>query len=1103
MRILVKRTRSLRLSPFVVMAVVAALVFVGAGVAYAAAYTTLTMAGTAGVTGSANGTGPAASFNNASAVAVDGAGTVYVADTLNNTIRKITPLGAVTTFAGTAGSAGSTDAVGPAARFSAPQGIAVDATGNVYVADTGNSTIRKITSGGSVSTLAGTAGSFGATDSVGAAASFDTPSALAVDGSGNVFVADTANSTIRKITPGGSVSTWAGTAGVFGSNDANGPSASFTAPQGIAVDGSGNVFVADTGNSTIREIDSAQNVTTFAGTAGTFSFAEGTGAAAFFNSPEGVAVDGSGNVWVSDSSNELIRMLTPGAVSSTVAGSLGVAGSADGLSATFNLPWGIAADKNGVIYVADSLNNTIRKLALSSATFAIVPTAGLHGSIAPPTTQTVAAGADSTFTITPDANYHVANVLVDGSSVGAPTTYVFKGVTASHTIDASFAINTFTIRATAGAGGLISPSGTQTVDAGTNTTFTITPNTGFHIVDVLVDLASQGPITTFTFNNVVANHTISAVFAPDTFTLAPTAGPNGSISPPTTQTVNFGTNTTFTITPNVGYHVVDVLVDTISQGAITSFTFTNVQANHTISATFSINTYTLAPTAGPNGAISPPTTQTVNAGTNTTFTITPNAGYHVVSVLVDSVSQGAITSFTFTNVLANHTISATFAINTFTLTPTAGANGAISPSGVQTVNFGTNTTFTITPNTGFHVLSVLVDTVPQGAITSFTFTNVQANHTISATFEANPDTTAPNTISDALASYLNSATIHLTATDNVGGSGVASTFYRLDGGTQTAGTTIVVSTYGTHGLEFWSVDTSGNIETPHKNASFFIDDNIAPSTTSDAVASYVGTATIHLTGTDNVGGSGVASTFYRLDGGTQTAGTTIVATGLGSHSLEFWSVDVATNAETPHHTVNFAVTSADTTPPTTTSDAVASYVGTATIHLTATDNVGGSGVANTFYRLDGGTQTAGTTIVATGVGAHSLEFWSVDVAANVETPHHTVNFAITPVVSPTTITIRSTSLSVRRPSSFILSGLVTPQTVIGTNIQVMVKKPNKAYFSYSSLRTVYSNAGVASWFYRYTAIRTLVAGTYRFYAFVPASASFLRSQSSTLNVQIR
>ncbi len=221
-----------------VVAILTAVVSVIAGSAQAGPYIFQTLAGVSAI-GSSDGSGSAARFFSPSGVAVDSSGTVYVADTGNNTIRKITSGGAVTTLAGLAGSSGSADGTGPGARFSRPTGVAVDVSGTVYVADTGNNTIRKITSGGTVTTLAGLAGSFGSNDGTGSAARFSFPGGVAVDSSGTVYVADTNNQTIRIVTSGGSVTTLAGLSGIPGAADGTGSTARFSFPRAIAVDSSG------------------------------------------------------------------------------------------------------------------------------------------------------------------------------------------------------------------------------------------------------------------------------------------------------------------------------------------------------------------------------------------------------------------------------------------------------------------------------------------------------------------------------------------------------------------------------------------------------------------------------------------------------------------------------------------------------------------------------------------------------------------------------------------------------------------------------------------------------------------------------------------------
>jgi len=228
------------------------------------------------------------------------------------------------------------------------------------------------------------------------------------------------------------------------------------------------------------------------------------------------------------------------------------------------------------------------------------------------------------------------------------------------------------------------------------------------------------------------------VYSLTQYLITTSAGTHGSISPSGDVAVVSGQNQSFTITPDSGYLVSDVQVDGTSVGAVTTYTFSNVTAAHTISATFAaIPTYLLTATAGPNGGISPVGDVSVLQGANQTFTFTPADGYTVATVMVDGVDQGPRSSYTFSNVAASHTIHVTFAVPAqFTITASAGANGSISPTGAVSVTQGTNQTFTITADNTFAVTDVLVDGVSVGSRTSYTFTNVQGNHTIAASFGA-------------------------------------------------------------------------------------------------------------------------------------------------------------------------------------------------------------------------------------------------------------------------------------------------------------------------------------------------------------------------------
>ena len=378
-----------------------------------------TVAGLAGI-GSLDGAGSAARFYQPGGVAVDGSGNIYVADTYNDTIRKVSSFGQVTTIAGLARYAGGQDGTGGTARFSHPSSVAVDGSGNAYVADSENNTIRQVTPLGAVTTIAGLRQSFGSADGTNSAARFYEPSGVAVDGSNNVYVADKYNHTLRRVAPGGVVTTVAGLAGSPGSADGAGSVARFNLPSGVAVDGSGNIYVADTGNHTIRKVTFGGVVTTFAGLAAVFGSADGTGSAVRFYHPSGVAVDNWGNVYVADSGNFSIRKVTPAGIVTTVAGSTGNYGTADGTgsAARFFEPLGVAVDGSGNIYVADYYNNDIR-----------------FGISAPPKLSIVANGPNSVSVLWPNTPTWVLQQTSDlGSGSWTASSFSISTVNSTNSI---------------------------------------------------------------------------------------------------------------------------------------------------------------------------------------------------------------------------------------------------------------------------------------------------------------------------------------------------------------------------------------------------------------------------------------------------------------------------------------------------------------------------------------------------------------------------------------------------------------------------------------------------------------------------------------------
>ena len=317
---------------------------------------TILLAGQVGVGGSVDGLGSQALFRLPNSIAVDQVGDVYVADTANNTLRKIAPDGRVSTLAGVAGTHGHADAdnAGSDARFWAPFGVAVDSAGNVYVADTANNLIREITPNGVVSTLAGIPGHAGHKDGAGRVAEFRNPWGVAVDDSGNVFVADMSNDLIRKISPSGTVTTLAGRLESGGSADGVGTAARFNHPFALTVDHADNIYVSDSANDTVRKITPGGAVTTLAGLPGVAGNVDGDGRSARFSNPQGLTVDDRGNIYVADTDNNLIRKITPSGTVTTLPVITGAVGQ-------LNRPAGVAIDHAGNLYIADTGNHVIRK----------------------------------------------------------------------------------------------------------------------------------------------------------------------------------------------------------------------------------------------------------------------------------------------------------------------------------------------------------------------------------------------------------------------------------------------------------------------------------------------------------------------------------------------------------------------------------------------------------------------------------------------------------------------------------------------------------------------------------------------------------------------
>lgn len=312
--------------------------------------------------GSANGNGTAASFNAPADVVIDQIGNLYVSEAGNHMIRRVTANGIVTTYVGNT-TGGFVNGTGTTASFSSMQGIAIDASGNLYVADSGNQVIRKVAVGGIVTTFAGS-GVAGADNGPAATASFNAPAGVALDAAGNVYVADFGNKMIRKISTTGIVSTLAGN-GTTGYNNGVGAAASFTSPVRLVVDGNGNLYVSDL--SLVRKIAPDGTVSTFAGnvpTSGYSTRVDGKGTAAGIVVADGIAMDAAGNIYLGD--ENVIRAITPDGTVTTIAGG-GTGTTTDGPAnkASFGILRGVAVNPAAnLMYVTDYFTSLVRKISL-------------------------------------------------------------------------------------------------------------------------------------------------------------------------------------------------------------------------------------------------------------------------------------------------------------------------------------------------------------------------------------------------------------------------------------------------------------------------------------------------------------------------------------------------------------------------------------------------------------------------------------------------------------------------------------------------------------------------------------------------------------------
>jgi hypothetical protein len=395
----------------------------------------------------------------------------------------------------------------------------------------------------------------------------------------------------------------------------------------------------------------------------------------------------------------------------------------------------------------DIMSTQLINVVYAPKTINITTQAFGNGTVTAGTSFTYTPAFVYNYTAVPATGYYISAILVNDVPVTVANAMSFVGqltnITDDKAIKVYFEPLTFDITATCGLGGTILPNGGATYNYGVSQDYVITAETGYTIASVVVDgtpVTVPANATTFThsFNNITANHTIAATFAINTYTITASSDANGSVTPAGVSTVNYNGSQVYTIAPATGYHILDVLVDGISMGPIGTYTFANVMANHTIAATFAMNTYTLTASINGNGTITPAGVTTVNYGATQTYTITPATGSVLVNVIVDGTPMGVVTSYTFTNITTNHTIQAITSSASYTITVTQPANGSITP-GTQVVTYGATPSFTVMPNTGYNIATITVNGTPvtftpnAAGTAVITLPAVAANATVTAT----------------------------------------------------------------------------------------------------------------------------------------------------------------------------------------------------------------------------------------------------------------------------------------------------------------------------------------------------------------------------------
>ena len=608
--------------------------------------------------------------------------------------------------------------------------------------------------------------------------------------------------------------------------------------------------------------------------------------------------------------------------------------------------------------------------AVLTDTFTLTPSAGDNGTITPATPVVINDNGSQAFTVSPDAHYRVLSFTAGGVAVvqDSENHYTVSHVTEEMAVRVEFTPITFTITASAGTGGTLTPSGAVTVQEGSDQRFTLTPNDGYELAELRVDGTPVTLSSNHTFTGITADHTLSVTFKKKTYTITLVDPDNGTLTCSESLTVDHGESLTLTATPDATYETLWVQANgTEIQGNGTLYTLPDIQGNQVITAAFAQKTHTLTASAGTGGTLTPSGAVTVQEGSDQRFTLTPNDGYELAELRVDGTPITLSNSYTFTGVTADHTLSVSFKKKTYTVRFETPTHGRLTPDGEQIVEHGDSLTLTATPDATYETLWVQANgTKIQGNGTLYTLPDIQGNQIITAAFTQKSHTLT--------ASAGPGGTIDPTGETRVE-EGASKTFtispaagYQLEGMTVDGATVGVVSSY-----------TFETVTAAHTIAASFTC-MVPTATLIEAPTGTINTAEATFT----IAGTNIAECRYLLDGGEEktTADSTIVLTEIddGEHTFSVYAVS-GCGTKSASMTATWTV---DTIPP------VAKCMNAPqglTRNKAIEIRVTGAGVVAYDYTLDAmeNTDPIGVEIAIDAdltEGAHRLEVYGIDAAGN-------------------------------------------------------------------------------------------------------------------------